>query len=63
MLIDSCLIEGNNAGTNFAGGMFSWQASWTMKNTIFRKNKAANAAGIYIDNRDGGDLAVMENCV
>ena len=63
VLIDSCLIEGNNAGTNFAGGMFSWQASWTMKNTTFRKNKAANAAGIYIDNRDGGDLAVMENCV
>lgn len=61
--INSCLFEGNNAGSNFAGGMFSWQASWDMNNCTFRGNKAANAAGIYLDNRDGGDIVNINNCV
>ncbi|MGV2389420.1 MAG UNVERIFIED_CONTAM: right-handed parallel beta-helix repeat-containing protein, partial [Microcystis novacekii LVE1205-3] len=63
VLIDSCLIEGNNAGTNFAGGMFMLAGILDDEKYHFPQNKAANAAGIYIDNRDGGDLAVMENCV
>ena len=61
--IDSCLFESNNGSTNFGGAMFSWQASWTMTNCIFRKNKSANAAGIYIDGRDGGDFATVNNCL
>ncbi len=61
--IDSCLFEGNNAAGNFGGAMFSWQANWTLTNSIFRKNKAANAAGIYIDDRDGGNLATVNNCL
>ncbi len=60
--IESCLFESNNAGTNFGGAMFTWQASYTVTNCIFRKNKAANAAGIYIDNRDGGDVVNINNC-
>jgi len=60
--IDSCLFEGNNAGMNFGSAMFSWQASWTLTNSIFRKNKSANA-GIYIDNRDGGDVVTVDNCL
>ncbi len=62
LTIDSCLFEGNNAGANFGSAMFSWQASWTLSNSIFRKNKSANA-GIYIDNRQGGDLVVVDNCL
>ncbi|MFN0035933.1 MAG: hypothetical protein ACKVUS_12795, partial [Saprospiraceae bacterium] len=61
--IDSCLFEGNNAGANFGGAMFSFQASWTLTNSIFRKNKASNAAGIYIDDRDGGHFATVNNCL
>ncbi|MDO8366635.1 MAG: choice-of-anchor Q domain-containing protein, partial [Saprospiraceae bacterium] len=60
--IDSCLFEGNNAGANFGSAMFSWQASWTLTNSIFRKNKSNNA-GIYIDNREGGDLVTVDNCL
>ena len=60
--IDSCLFESNNAGANFGASMFSWQASWTLTNCIFRKNKSTNA-GIYIDNRDGGDLVTIDNCL
>ncbi|MBK6994985.1 MAG: hypothetical protein IPH31_08660 [Lewinellaceae bacterium] len=61
--IDSCLFESNNGGANFGAAMFSWQASWTMTNSIFRKNKSANAAGIYIDGRVGGDVATIDNCL
>ncbi|MBL7809389.1 MAG: hypothetical protein JNN28_16340 [Saprospiraceae bacterium] len=60
--IDSCLFEGNNAGANFGAAMFSWQASWTMTNSIFRKNKAANG-GIYIDDRNGGHFVTLNNCL
>jgi len=60
--IDSCLFEGNNAGANFGASMFSWQASWTLTNSVFRKNKSTNA-GIYIDNRDGGDVVTIDNCL
>ncbi len=61
--IDSCLFESNNAGANFGAGMFSWQASWTMTNSIFRKNKANNAAGLYIDGTEGGDVSTINNCL
>lgn len=60
--IDSCLFEGNNAGANFGSAMFSWQANWTLSNSIFRKNKSANA-GIYIDDRDGGHFVTIDNCL
>jgi len=62
MLIDSCLFE-RNLGVNYGAGMFTWQSTFTLSNTTFLKNKAANAAGIYIDNRNGGDIATLENCV
>ncbi|MFN0174469.1 MAG: hypothetical protein ACKVU0_07485 [Saprospiraceae bacterium] len=61
--IDSCLFESNNGEANFGAAMFSWQASWTITNSIFRKNKSANAAGIYIDGRDGGDVSIVDNCL
>lgn len=61
--IDSCLFESNNAGANFAAAMFTWQATYELTNCIFRKNKAANAAGIYIDNRDGGDVVTIDHCL
>ncbi|MBL7827620.1 MAG: DUF1565 domain-containing protein, partial [Saprospiraceae bacterium] len=61
--IDSCLFEKNNAGENFGAGMFCWQATFSLTNSIFRGNKAANAAGMYIDNRDGGDLVVIDHCL
>lgn len=60
--IDSCLFESNDAGANFGSAMYSWQASWTLTNSIFRKNKAANA-GIYIDDRDGGNFVTINNCL
>jgi len=63
IVIDSCLFESNNGAANFGAAMFSWQASWTMTNSIFRKNKSANAAGIYIDGRDGGDFVTVDNCL
>lgn len=60
--IDSCLFEGNDAGANFGASIFSWQASWTLSNSVFRKNKSANA-GIYIDNREGGDFVTVDKCL
>lgn len=60
--IDSCLFESNNAGANFGSAMFSWQANWTLTNSIFRKNKSTNA-GIYIDDRTGGHFVTINNCL
>lgn len=62
LLIDSCLFDGNNAGANFGSAMFSWQANWTLKNSIFRNNKSANA-GIYIDDRVGGHFVTVDSCL
>jgi hypothetical protein len=62
MQIDGCLFEGNQ-GVNFGAGMFTWQSTFTLTNSIFRKNKSVNAAGIYIDGRDGGDLATINHCL
>ncbi|MCC7465522.1 MAG: hypothetical protein IT261_04600 [Saprospiraceae bacterium] len=60
--IDSCLFESNNAGANFGSAMFSWQANWTLTNSVFRKNKSANG-GIYIDDRNGGHFVTINNCL
>jgi hypothetical protein len=62
MRIDGCLFE-SNTGVNFGAGMFTWQATFTLTNSIFRKNKSVNAAGMYIDGRDGDDLATIKNCL
>jgi Right handed beta helix region/Secretion system C-terminal sorting domain len=68
MVIDGCLFESNvtkgtTAAPNFGAGMFTWQSTFTLNNCIFRKNKADNAAGIYIDGRDGNDLATIRGCL
>ncbi len=62
MVIDSCLFE-RNASVGYGGGMFTWQSTYSLTNCTFLKNKATNAAGVYIDNRNGGDLATIKNCV
>ncbi len=66
--IDGCLFErnlskGTVAAPNFGAGMFTWQSTFSLTNSIFRHNNADNAAGIYIDGRDGGDIATINNCL
>lgn len=60
---DSCLFENNDAGANFAGAMFTWQSNFTLTNSIFRGNKAANSAAMYNDGRDGSHFFTIENCL
>lgn len=59
--IDSCLFQGNDAGANFGGGMFIWSSDMSLNHCMFKKNKAANAAGIYIDDREGGHRVLINN--
>lgn len=61
--IDSCLFQNNNAGGNFGAALFSYSSSWDMTNCIFMGNKATNAAGLYIDDRDGGHMATLNHCL
>lgn len=63
IVVDSCLFEGNDAGANYGGGMFVFQSDLVLKNSIFRKNKAANAAGIYIDGAEETSTQLIDNCV
>jgi predicted outer membrane repeat protein len=62
LTIDSCLFEGNRNPEGFGSAMFSWQANWELKNSVFRKNRSANA-GIYIDDREGGHTFLVDNCL
>ncbi|TNE49410.1 MAG: hypothetical protein EP344_18225, partial [Bacteroidetes bacterium] len=63
ILIDSCLIENNDAGANFGAALFVWQSVYTMTNTTIRNNKAANACGVYNDGREGTSYATIDNCL
>jgi predicted outer membrane repeat protein len=59
--IDSCIFR-NSTGAGFGTGIFNWQASGTFSNCTFSNLTSGNAAGIYNDNRDGGDFVLMQNC-
>lgn len=62
ILVEDCLFENNNAGTNFGAGFFAFQSSYTLRNCIFKNNMAASAAGAYHDGREGGDFARIYDC-
>lgn len=63
IVVDSCLFENNNAGANFTGGMFSWQSTFTLTNSIFRNNTANSSAAMYNDGRDGVHFFTIDNCL
>ncbi len=62
LVIDSCLFQGNDAGVNYGGGMFTYQAKYTISNSTFKNNTAANAAGIYADGRDLNSTFIINKC-
>jgi Secretion system C-terminal sorting domain len=50
--IDSCAFFNNISESGFGGAIFSWNSSYAVSNTVFDKNKAANAGAIYNDGRE-----------
>lgn len=60
-IFDRNLTKGTTASPNFGSGMFTWQSTFTLSNSTFRNNRADNGGGIYIDGRDGGDIATIHN--
>jgi predicted outer membrane repeat protein len=63
-VIDSCLFDGNKTdASQFCAGLFTWQSSFIVKNTIFRNNTGANATSMYNDGRDGGNAFTAVNCL
>lgn len=64
VVVDSCLFEDNETGASqFGAGMFTWQSNFLLKNSIFRNNIAANAAGMYNDGRENTSSFVIDNCL
>lgn len=61
--VDSCLFESNDAGANFAAGMFTWQSTFNLKNSVFRNNKANSSAAMYNDGRSGTYFFTIDNCL
>ena len=60
--IDSCLFENNDADGHYGGGVFTWQATYSISNCIFKGNVASNAAGMYVDGRDFNSSCTIDNC-
>lgn len=64
VVIDSCLFENNKTpAMQFGAGMFTWQSSFILKNSIFRGNSASTASGMYNDGRENGNAFTIENCL
>jgi len=70
VVIDSCVFENNLASEpdpslpgRWGAGLYNWQSSYTITNSVFQGNTAYNGAGMYNDGRQGGDSFVIDNCV
>jgi parallel beta-helix repeat protein len=61
-VINNCLFE-NNTSEGYGGAIYNWQTNFTLKNSTFRNNNAANAAGVYSDGRDGNSSFVIDSCL
>ena len=62
MRMDSCQFINNQAGNNPCAGMYTWQTTYTMTNTIFKGNKAIDFAAMYNDGRSGAYPFVINHC-
>lgn len=60
--IDNCIFDGNISTANI-GAMYNFQASFLLKNSIFRNNKSKAFATMYNDGRDDEDYFVIDNCL
>lgn len=63
LVIDSCRFENNMAGVEqWGAGLYNWQSSYTITNSVFTGNVALNAAAMYNDGREGGDFFSVDSC-
>jgi hypothetical protein len=63
MRMDSCVFSKNGAGNNPCAGMFTWQTTFALSNTIFSENKAIDYAAMYNDGRAGAYPFTIDRCV
>lgn len=63
IVVDSCLFENNTAGNNPCAGMYTWQSTFTLTNSIFRNNKSVDYTAMYNDGRDGAYPFTIDNCI
>lgn len=63
----NCLFQGNVNASGYGGALFAWQpVNLYVGNCTFLDNQAANAAGMYIDQREltsyDPALVIIDNC-
>lgn len=63
MTVDSCQFLNNNAGLNPCSGMYTWQTTFTLTNSIFKGNRSNDYSAMYNDGRDGVFPFTIENCL
>lgn len=62
IVIDSCQFESNLADAQPGSSLYSFQASFALKNTVFKANKATAGSAMYNDGVEGNNFFVVENC-
>ncbi|MBK9335449.1 MAG: hypothetical protein IPM98_02205 [Lewinellaceae bacterium] len=63
MVVDSCQFLNNEAGLNPCAGMFTWQTTFTLTNSIFKGNRSNDYTAMYNDGRDGVFPFTIDNCL
>lgn len=63
MVVDSCQFLNNDAGANPCAGMYTWQTTFNLTNSVFIGNRANDYAGMYNDGREGVFPFTIDNCL
>lgn len=63
MVVDSCQFLNNDAALTPCSGMYTWQTTFTLTNSIFKGNRANDFTGMYNDGRDGVFPFTIDNCL
>lgn len=63
MVVDSCQFLNNDAGLNPCSGLYTWQTTFTLTNSIFKGNRSNDYSAMYNDGRNGVFPFTIDNCL
>jgi hypothetical protein len=63
MVVDSCQFLNNDAGANPCAGMYTWQTTFNLTNSIFIGNRSNDYSAMYNDGREGVFPFTIDNCL
>ncbi|MCS7036093.1 MAG: right-handed parallel beta-helix repeat-containing protein [Saprospiraceae bacterium] len=63
MVVDSCQFLNNDAGNTPCAALYTWQTTFTLRNSLFRGNRSNDFTGMYNDGRNGIFPFLIENCI